>query len=615
MQKSENKSKKPIVKLPYFGIPKQLPYLKPYTKYIVVMIICGVLGIMVDIVLPLFQKYAITNFIGLSSLERLPVFTVLYILTLLFAMVTNFTSTYFANHVEIHLDRDLRSRCFNHLQTLSFSYFNQNSVGYIHSRVMSDTSRIGEFVAWSSLNFIWSVMYVAGASVVMFSLNAMLALMVLIVIPLLCLIIAVFQKKLTEINRRIREVNSTITGDFNEGIIGARTIKTLVIEDKIERDFRKDTNEMRRTASKGGRYRATFGAAITFASSVALSLVLWRGGILTQQQVMEIGTLSVFISYATGIMEPVRWLVDVIFNLITTQVNIERVTHLLETESDVADTPEVTEKYGDTFDPKRENWEELHGDIEFSDVSFKYPDGGEYIFEHFSLKIPQGTNVAIVGETGAGKSTLVNLVCRFFEPTEGSVLIDGKDARTRSQLWLHSNIGYVLQTPHLFSGTVLENLRYGNPDATEEQVWEALRSVSADDTVNKMEKGLMSEVGEGGDLLSTGEKQLLSFARAILADPRILVLDEATASIDTITEQKIQNAIGKIIEGRTSIVIAHRLSTIRHADIILVVSDGKITERGTHAELMAKKGEYYNLYTRQYESDATLEVLGAGTGR
>lgn len=290
-------------------------------------------------------------------------------------------------------------------------------------------------------------------------------------------------------------------------------------------------------------------------------------------------------------------------------MNIERLMRLLHTESDVADGPEVIAKYGDTFRPKKENWEPLLGNVEFRDVSFRYPDGEEMVLEHFNLKVPMGTSVAIVGETGAGKSTLVNLVCRFFEPTSGQVLIDGRDARERSQLWLHSSIGYVLQAPHLFSGTVRDNLRYGKPDATDEEIWEALRLVSADYVVRKMENGLDGEVGEGGDLLSTGEKQLLCFARALLANPRILVLDEATASIDTLTEKLIQDAIQTVIRGRTSFVIAHRLSTVVDADVILVVRDGKIVEQGTHTELMRGKGYYYELYTRQYE-DMALNSLG-----
>ena len=260
-------------------------------------------------------------------------------------------------------------------------------------------------------------------------------------------------------------------------------------------------------------------------------------------------------------------------------------------------------------DPKKENWEPLYGDIEFRDVTFRYPDGQENILEHFNLKVPQGTNVAIVGETGAGKSTLVNLVCRFFEPTEGQVLIDGRDARERSQLWLHSNIGYVLQTPHLFAGSVLENLRYGNEHATMEQIEAAVRAVSADEIIARLPEGYESDVGEGGNSLSTGEKQLLSFARALLADPRIFVLDEATSSVDTVTERLIQNAIEKVMAGRTSFIIAHRLSTIRRADVILVVHGGRIVESGSHRELMAAKGAYWQLYTRQYREEQTRSIM------
>ena len=281
----------------------------------------------------------------------------------------------------------------------------------------------------------------------------------------------------------------------------------------------------------------------------------------------------------------------------------------METKSDVIDSEEVIQKYGDSFEPKKENWEELYGDITFEDVSFMYPDGEEYVLEHFNLHVPQGTNVAIVGETGAGKSTLVNLVCRFFEPTSGRILIDGRDARERSQLWLHSNIGYVLQTPHLFSGSVLENLRYGNPEATMEEIEAAVRSVSAEGVIARLENGYDSDVGEGGDLLSTGEKQLISFARAILANPRIFVLDEATSSIDTVTEKLIQDAIANLMKGRTSFVIAHRLSTIRQADLILVVQDGKIVEQGTHKELIEKQGAYYHLYTRQFREENENQSL------
>ena len=309
------------------------------------------------------------------------------------------------------------------------------------------------------------------------------------------------------------------------------------------------------------------------------------------------------------IFEPIQQLARLLAELISCQANIERVMDLLEQEPNVVDRAEVLEKYGDAFHPKRENWEKIKGDIVFEDVSFRYPDGKEFVLEHFDLHVPAGMNVAIVGETGAGKSTLVNLVGRFFEPTKGRILIDGVDYRERSQLWLHSQIGYVLQNPHLFSGTVRENIRYGRLTATDEEVEEAAGNVSADEVVRKLEKGYDSDVGESGGRLSTGEKQLISFARAILASPSIFVLDEATSSIDTQTEQLIQQATARLLKGHTSFIIAHRLSTIRQADLILVVKDGKIIERGTHKELLGVRGYYYELYSRQFEEEASMRAF------
>jgi len=592
--------------LPFFGIGKVIPFVKKYRVMITVMILCGLMSTGIDLLIPQFQRYAMNHFIGEGTLDTLPVFIGIYVITLLIMGCVNYISCTYAMKTEVSVNRDLRNAAFNHLQTLSFSYFNQNSVGYIHARVISDTARIGSLVSWSLMDSVWHLSYLVGAVIVMLAVNAKLALMVIAILPLIIALFSIFQGKLIRVNREVRELNSKITSDFNEGITGAKTIKTLVIEDKMAHDFLEDTNAMRKKSVRVAHLRGAFAATLNMASSMGLAIVLWRGGYIAAE---EVGTFSMFMSYAQGMMEPVRWIIDAISDLITTQVNIERFTRLLETESDVADTEEVIEKYGDSFEPKKENWEPIKGDIEFRDVDFKYPDGEEYVLENFNLKIPFGSNIAIVGETGAGKSTLVNLVCRFFEPTRGQVLIDGRDARERSQLWLHSAIGYVLQTPHLFSGTVRENLLYGNPNATEEQISRALELVSATEVVSRMEKGLDSDVGEGGDMLSTGEKQLISFARAILADPRILVLDEATASVDTLTEQKIQSAIETIIKGRTSLVIAHRLSTIKNADLILVVKDGKIIERGRHDELLRMKGHYYSLYTRQYEEEATSSLF------
>lgn len=593
------------MKLKFFGIPKLLPFLKPYKKQIIIMIICGILPSFIDSIYPLFSQYALDHFIAQNTLDTFKMFVFAYVGLLVLQVIMNFISTDICGKIELNVNRDLRNAAFNHLQTLSFAYFNQNNVGYIHARVMSDTGKIGSMVSWDLMSLVWEGSYLIFILINMFFVDARLALWIVAVVPIAVFFIVFFQKKLVVLNRKIREMNSKITSNFNEGITGAKAIKTMVIEDKMNADFDKDSDGMEKISVRTTRYSALFTSLVTMMSSITLAIVLWRGGILNVQGVLLIGSLSVFLNYAINMLEPIQEIISIISLFISIQVNIERLTRLLEEKSDVADSQEVIEKYGDSFYPKKENWEPLYGNIEFKDVSFKYPDGDEMVLEHFNLKVEQGTNVAIVGETGAGKSTLVNLVCRFFEPTKGEVLIDGRNAKERSQLWLHSNIGYVLQTPHLFSGSIRENLKYGNPDASDEEIYRALEMVDAVSVVEKLEDGLDAQVGEGGDLLSTGQKQLLSFARAILADPRILILDEATASVDTLTEKVIQDAIYKVIKGRTSFVIAHRLSTIVDADVILVVKDGKIIERGKHMELMRQKGYYYDLYTRQFEQMAT----------
>ncbi len=594
--------------LKFFGLDKVLPYLGRYKTIVFIMLACCLGGSILDVVMPLLQRYALNHFVEGNTLDTLFEFIIIYVVLIALAGVMNYFSIYYATKIEVSVNRDLRNKCFNHLQTLSFSYFNQNSVGYIHSRVMSDTSRIGMLVSQTLSDSIWHICYLVGSIAVMLATNVKLTLTVLTLLPLTVFFFAFFRKSLVLIHRRIRELNSKLTGDFNEGIVGAKTIKTLVIEDKVSREFTESTEVIKKTVVRSARFHGMFSVTMNLASSMALALVLWQGGYIAES---EVGTFSMFMSYAQGMMEPVRWLVNEFTRLITTQVNIERYWNLINTKSDVTDTPEVIEKYGDSFNPKRENWEQLYGEIEFKDLSFKYPDGDEYILEHFNLKIPQGSSIAIVGETGAGKSTLVNLICRFFEPTSGAVYIDGRDARERSQLWLHSSIGYVLQTPHLFSGTIRENLLYGNQNATEQQMLEALKTVSADGIIDRLEHGLDSDVGEGGDMLSTGEKQLISFARALLADPKILVLDEATASVDTMTEQKIQSAMARLTEGRTSIMIAHRLSTVKNSDHILVIKDGRIVEEGTHNSLIAAGGYYHSLYTRQYEDETTSTALNS----
>lgn len=588
---------------------KLIPFLKPYSRNMAGILILMLVNAGIDISFPLLSGYAVDQFVTPRTSEGLTGFAALYMVLVVTQMLCTMFFARAALKVEMYLGRDLKKKLFTHLQTLSFSYYNTTPVGVIMARVMSDTNKIGSVFAWSLVDVFWSATYVIGCMIVMLFLNWKLALLIIVVVPAIALLTLYFQKKILHINRQARKINAEITRHYNEGISGAKTSKTLVIEDKNTEAFQQVTGRMKDTTVRAVMLNAVYVPIIGFLTALAVAFVITGGGNMVLWGDIGIGELTIFMNFALVIADPVQTLARTISNFISTQANIERVSALLELEPQIQDTPEVIARYGTSLEPKKENWEPLEGHITFDDITFRYPDGTENVLEHFSLDVPAGTTVAIVGETGAGKSTLVNLACRFFEPTDGRILIDGRDYRERSQLWLHSNIGYVLQTPHLFSGSVKENIRYGRLDATDEEIVEAAKLVNAHDFILHMENGYDSDVGEGGGQLSTGEKQLVSFARAILANPKIFVLDEATSSIDTKTEALIQNAISTLLTGRTSFLIAHRLSTIRKADLILVVRGGKIIEQGTHQELMEQDGYYADLYHKQFESETAERVF------
>ena len=576
---------------------KLWPFLKPVKKRFIMALILIVFAALVDVLIPLFTKFAVDWFIVPQTTDGLVGFFLTYLGAI---AVQGALTVFFFRHcmvVEMEMSRQMKIACFTHLQNLSLNYYNKTPVGYILARVMSDTNRIAHVISWTVVSFFWDVLYMLGILVAMFILNWRLALIVLFLIPIIALVSFFFKNKLLKVNREVRSINAKIIGNFNEGISGAKTVKTLVIEDKITEEFSGVTREFYTASMRAIRLGAIFAPMLVLIGSLATALILFYGGFMVMEDILVLGTLSVFLSYTLVILEPIQQTARRFSDFIGAQVNIERVTDLLAQEPLITDTPEVIEKYGDIFTPKTENWEPIKGDIMFENIDFRYPDGDEDVLTNFNLNIPAGTTVAIVGRTGAGKSTLVNLACRFLEPTSGQVLIDGKDYRERSLLWLQSRLGYVLQNPHLFSGTVMENIRYGKLDATDEEIYTAAKLVSLDRVVDRFENGYQTQVGEGGDRLSTGEKQLISFARAVLANPPIFVLDEATSAIDTETEGLIQEAISHILTGRTSFIIAHRLSTIRHADLILVVDEGKIVEQGSHEELMVARGKYYKLYT------------------
>ncbi len=548
---------------------------------------------------PLLTRYAINHFIADRDLSGLLLFCVLFFVIVLGQAVMIRLFIHFAGSVEIHLSFEIRKAGFDKLQNLSFSYYDKTPVGWIMARMVSDTGRLSEIIAWGLTDIAWAfgtLFFITGA---MFLLDWRLALIAMIVVPPLAAVSMYFQKRLLKSHREIRKQNSRITGGFNEGIMGAKTSKTMRREDKNLEEFTELTSGMYKASVRAAVLSALYLPAVSLLGAVGIALVLWRGGNMAVDSVIMIGTLYVFVSYVQRFFEPIRHISRLIAEMQSAQAAAERVMSLLAEEPKIVDAPEVVEKYGIKDGDGKEPWPVIRGDVSFEDVTFTY-GGEEIILDRFSLEVKAGQVIALVGETGAGKSTIVNLICRFYEPTSGTIRIDGQDYTSLPMQWLYSHLGYVLQSPHLFSGTIADNIRYGKLDATDEEVEAAARLVSAHDFIIKTENSYKTEVGEGGNRLSTGEKQLISFARAILADPRIFVLDEATSSVDTETEQLVQRAIVEVLKGRTSFVIAHRLSTVRSADRILVVSDGRIIEDGTHRELMRKKGHYHNLYLNQF---------------
>jgi ATP-binding cassette subfamily B protein len=494
---------------------------------------------------------------------------------------------YWAGVLGERIHYDIRRRLFNHLQDLSFSYFDRTPVGWIMARVTSDAGRMADLITWGLVDITWAVLNITTSLLFMLAINWRLALIVLGIVPVMIAVAIWFRTRILTQFREVRKRNSKLTGAYNENINGVRVIKALVREQRNLAEFSEQSSELYKAAYRAAWLSALFLPAIQIIGAFGVGAIIWHGGLQARAGALTIGGIQAFLSYVTFMLWPIQDLARVFAEMQRSVASAERVFSLMDAEPEIVDRD-------DALDPGS-----IRGEIEFDEVGFYYEEDSP-VLAGFGLRVSSGERIALVGPTGGGKSTIVNLLCRFYEPKRGVIRINGHDYRGFTQQAIQSRVGMVLQTPHLFSGSIRENIRYGRLDATDEEIEDAARVARAHDFIVEMEKGYDEDVGEGGALLSVGQKQLISLARAVLADPDVFIMDEATSSVDTLTEARIQQGMEAVMQGRTSFVIAHRLSTIRNADRILVIENGHITEMGSHRELIRARGHYYSLYTKQF---------------
>ncbi len=567
-----------------------LGLLKPHWKWVLGFLLCIAAVSSIDSYTTFLSKRIIDEGIIAGSREAIVRTVLLYGSLILVQAASVFGFIYLVGVLAERVRYDLRKRMFNHLQQLSLGYFSQTPVGWIMARLTSDTERLSDLMTWGILDITWAVINITTAAIFMFIINANLALIVVIMLPVLIVVAFRFRTQILYHYRRSRKMNSKITGAFNEGITGVRVIKALSREDDNLEEFSELTDGMYEASFKAAWLSALFLPTVQVISAIGLGVVLWRGGMQVQIGNMTVGGIQAFVSYITFIMWPIQDMARVYAQMQNAVASAERIFGLIDTEPDVKNRVKTVDT------------ETIEGDIRFENVHFYYEED-DPVIKGLNFQVDSGEMVALVGPTGGGKTTIVNLLCRFYEPTRGTIYFHGVDYQDMKLQDIQSRIGMVLQTPHLFSGSIRDNIRYGRLNASDEEIEAAAKLAGAHDFITQFDQGYEQDVGEGGNLLSVGQKQLISIARAILAEPELFIMDEATSSVDTLTEALIQRGMDRLMEGRTSFVIAHRLSTIKRADKILVIEDGQIEEMGTHSELIRKKGKYYNLYTQQFRQE------------
>jgi ATP-binding cassette subfamily B protein/subfamily B ATP-binding cassette protein MsbA len=574
----------------------------PYRWQLFFSLLLMVVSSVVSVAGPYLVKVAIDSGLTAGSLPALRQTVLLYLGALLLQWLSVFVRVNLMAWVGQSIIFDLRTRLFEHLQQLSLSFYSRYSVGRVITRVINDVGVLREFLTWAVLAIARDLFTLVGIVIAMVALNVRLSLVTFLTLPLMFVVTMIFKKYARENYRKVRAAISWVNSVLAENINGVRVVQAFAREDINYTRFSQEVNQNNlQTNLKAARIAALYPSVIDFLGSAAVAAVVWLGGAavlgvafgtnadLGGGETITAGVLVAFVLYIDRFFEPIRDLSNRYDSFQSTMAGGERIFTLLDSPIEVQDSPDAVQ-----IPP-------IRGEVIFENVDFHYSDDPTPVLTGINLHIQPGQTVALVGETGAGKSTLVKLISRFHDPTGGAVKIDGCDLRRVTQHSLRSQMGIVLQDPFLFNGSVKENIRFGRLDASDEEIVAAATAVGAHEFITHLREGYDTPVEEGGTALSVGQRQLVSFARALLADPRILILDEATSSVDTQTERIIQAALARLLKGRTAFVIAHRLSTVINSDRILVVQDGRIVEQGSHAELLALGGVYAGLYAMGFE--------------
>jgi len=567
-----------------------LRFVKPYTRQMLISLVFMIIVTAAAVSGPYFVKLAIDEGIGKRDLGALGNIAIAYFIVAGVQLITNFFRVRIMSRVGQHVLFDVRTAMFDHLQKLSLSFYNRYSVGRVITRVINDVGTLREFITWAVLAIVRNILAIIGTLIAMVSLNFRLSLITLAVIPLMFLATFIYRNIARRSYRRVRAAVSWTNSVLAENVNGVRVVQAFSRQEHNFENFRGYVNRyFLETSLDAAKVASVFTPVVDVLGAIATALVVYLGGTFVLGETMTPGVLIAFVLYIDRLFDPIRDLSRRFDTLQSTMAGGERILELLNQPIEVRDAEDAVEMQA------------VVGGVRFEDVQFHYSDDPTLVLDGINLNVDAGQTVAFVGETGAGKTTIVKLLTRFHDPTSGCVRVDGVDLRTVTQQSLRRQMGMVLQDPFLFTGTVKENILFGRLDASEGDVIAAAQAVGAHDFIMGLKNGYETAVEEGGATLSVGQRQLISFARALLANPRILILDEATSSVDTQTEQIIQKALATLLQGRTSFVIAHRLSTITNADKIVVIHDGKIIEQGTHTELLANQGMYYELYKTGFQ--------------